>query len=91
MQSAQYGRMQYGRCINRNYNIGCQADVLPFVERKCSGRRSCAIPIPDTELHQKQPCPKDLLAYMEADFVCQKGILSIYNIAHLGVLSALPS
>ncbi|ELT90059.1 hypothetical protein CAPTEDRAFT_225510 [Capitella teleta] len=72
VQSALYGRMKLGRCVNREYYLGCQSDVLPFVERRCSGRRSCTMSMPDTDLHQRQPCPKDLLAYMEADFVCQK-------------------
>ena len=47
-----------------------------FVEQtnsRCSGRHECFINIPDTTLHQIQPCPKDMLAYLEADYTCRKG------------------
>ena len=76
MSTARYGRMKFGKCLERDYFVGCSADILSYMDRKCSGRRSCAIDIPDTELHKMQPCPKDLLVYLEADYLCVKGGLS---------------
>ncbi len=35
-----------------------------------TGRRSCEIAIPDPTLFQAQPCPKDLVAYLEAQYEC---------------------
>lgn len=72
MTSANYGRMKFGRCLPRDYFVGCAADILPYMDRKCSGRRACALDVPDTELHNMQPCPKDLLVYLEATHTCVK-------------------
>ena len=37
MKSARYGRMRLGRCLTRNYYVGCSADVLPHLDTLCSG------------------------------------------------------
>jgi hypothetical protein len=44
MEQATYGRMRLGKCIHERYalDLGCSVNVLPFVEQKCSGRRSCS-------------------------------------------------
>lgn len=72
MTSARYGRIQKGQCLSSDYHIGCSANVLLQLDRKCSGRHSCVVSIPDTTLHDLQPCPKDLLAYLQAEYTCQK-------------------
>ena len=71
--SARYGRMKLGRCLSRDYYVGCSADVMPQADKICSGRHSCEMSIPDTSLHKLQPCPKDLLAYLEASYTCIQG------------------
>jgi len=73
MTAARYGRMSKGPCLTSDYQVGCWADVLHHVDRKCSGRRHCVITIPDTVLHNLHPCQKDLFAYLESEHVCQKG------------------
>ena len=73
MTAARYGRMSKGQCLTSDYQVGCWADVLHHVDRKCSGRRHCVITIPDTVLHNLHPCQKDLFAYLESEHVCQKG------------------
>jgi len=73
MTAARYGRMSKGQCLTSDYQVGCWADVLHHVDRKCSGRRHCVISIPDTVLHNLHPCQKDLFAYLESEHVCQKG------------------
>ena len=75
MTSAHYGRMKLGRCLSRDYYVGCSANVLPQLDEKCSGKRTCNLEIPDTDLHKLQPCPKDLLAYLQASYKCIKGNL----------------
>ncbi len=37
-----------------------------------TGRQTCSIPIPDPTLFQAQPCPKDLVVYLEAKYDCIK-------------------
>ena len=77
MTSALYGRMKIGRCLSRDYYVGCYSDVIQFMDRKCSGRHSCTLPIPDTELQSKVACPKDLVAYLNATYICVKGRLYV--------------
>ena len=72
--SAQYGRMRLGHCVKINYgSLGCAADVLPEVDRKCSGRQECEFPV--ASLHGRQPCPGDLTPFLEASYTCIKGKL----------------
>ena len=74
MQSARYGRMKHGRCADTDVYIGCSADVLLQMDERCSGRQSCMLAIPDSYLHQQQPCPNDMMAYLEASFTCVRGL-----------------
>jgi len=73
MQVARYGRMKHGRCADTDVYIGCSADVLSQMDERCSGRQSCTMAIPDSALHQQQPCPNDMMAYLEASFICVRG------------------
>ena len=61
------------RCITRDYYLGCFADVITYTDRKCSGKKTCEIAVPDTILHRIQPCPKDLMTYLEASYKCIPG------------------
>ena len=70
--SAKYGRMRLGKCVKIDYgSIGCAADVLSEMDRKCSGRHECTFDI--DSLHGKQPCPGDLTPYLEARYECISG------------------
>ena len=73
IKEARYGRMRLGKCLTRNYYVGCSADVSAHMHARCSGRRHCRVPIPDPAMFAAQPCPKDLVAYLEADYECVKG------------------
>ncbi len=73
MMSARYGRMRDSKCLSSTLHVGCWADVLNAVDRKCSGRHECLINIPDTTLHNLQPCPKDMFAYLEVEYTCLPG------------------
>ena len=74
MQSARYGRLRFGRCMREDHgSVGCASDVLPFLDGLCSGRRSCYLDIPDPELHRMHACPRELVPYLEASYICVKG------------------
>src|SRR6218665_1108585 len=65
MRSAVYGRMNFGKCVQTEYSsIGCSANVLGSVDSWCSGRQQCRFAI--TDLHDAKPCPRELIAYLEA-------------------------
>jgi len=74
MKTARYGRIRFGRCMREDHgSVGCAADVLSHLDRKCSGRRTCRIIIPDATLHGIHPCPKELMPYLEASYLCVRG------------------
>ena len=52
---------------------GCYEDVTYLVDRKCSGRRQCEIPVPNSELDATSPCFKELKTYLQAGYDCVKG------------------
>jgi len=79
MKTARYGRIRFGRCMREDHgSVGCAADVLAHLDRKCSGRRSCRMIIPDATLHDIHPCPKELMPYLEASYLCVRGNI-VYN------------
>lgn len=74
IDTASYGRMRVGRCVTGSYGyLGCSVDVLPVLDRKCSGRKSCQFTLPDAELFKTRPCPGDFTSYLEASYHCQLG------------------
>ena len=74
METAQFGRMSLGRCVQRNYgHVSCKTDVLLQVDKLCSGRHSCEFSVSDSTLVRTQPCPQDFASYLEASYKCVKG------------------
>jgi len=85
MNRAIYGRMQLGRCLQKESHelhlingkdprfIGCSTDVLPILDRRCSGRHMCDVLGSDAELQKDQPCHHGLNLYLEANFECLTG------------------
>lgn len=43
MTAARYGRMSKGPCLTSDYQVGCWADVLHHVDRKCCGAAWCVV------------------------------------------------
>jgi len=77
MERALYGRMSLGRCVELDMgHLGCQSDVLELADRRCSGRRSCLIRVPDAELESRRPCLRELKTYLFASYRCVRGALS---------------
>jgi len=75
MTSAEYGRMNVGRCIRKSEDlIGCSNNVLPLVDRWCSGRQECIIDVPTEELEaMNTQCIKILIKYLQVTYTCLKG------------------
>lgn len=73
MTTALHGRMRSGRCIRMEYDKErCQKDVIRFMDKICSGRRSCSFPVA-TLREAAQVCHSDLSTYLEASYRCVKG------------------
>jgi len=71
---ALYGRMRRGRCVEFDLGyIECYTDVLTLLDRRCSGRRSCKVRIPDAEFEATGPCLKELKTYLEVGYHCVRG------------------
>ena len=79
MTHARYGRMQLSRCVKMDYgHIGCASDVIEAADWRCSGRRRCKVRVPDAEFARNKPCPDDLKPYLEAAYVCVRGIILLF-------------
>ena len=80
MTHAVHGRMKEGRCLELDMAakqdpkyFGCSADVLEFMDRRCSGKTECNVRVIDQEMRQKSSCYKDLEKYLEASYSCVTG------------------
>ena len=74
MERAEFGRMELGRCVTRNYgHIGCTSDVLRLLDQFCSGREECHVSVSDPLIVRTQPCPQDLASYLDASYRCIPG------------------
>jgi len=89
MKSATYGRMSIGRCITSeeideqktlsgdvSRFLGCSADVLPLLDRKCSGRIECNVRMSDISAENLKPCFPGLTVYLEVSYECISGKLT---------------
>ena len=76
---ARYGRMRLGRCVETDYGyLGCQADVLQHLDHACSGRKTCALRIPDTELDRtNHSCPNEFKTYLNVSYKCIPGLCAV--------------
>jgi len=84
MNSAVYGRMRIGMCLQGEGNLsaalgngldilGCSANVLPLLDRRCSGKSECELRGTDDDLERVRPCLAALKSYLEADYECATG------------------
>jgi len=86
IERAAYGRMRLGRCVETDMghvmetshvtdmgHVGCQSNVLQTADRRCSGRTSCEIRVPDAELEKTEPCLRELKTYLEITYCCLTG------------------
>ena len=76
MQSARYGHIQLGKCVDVDLGkFGCFLDQLHVMDRLCSGQQTCDVLFVDSLMEGKFPCelPNAFMRYLEAKFACQKG------------------
>jgi len=71
VEHAFYGRMRAGGCVRKAYGeMGCQANVIPYVDSVCSGRRQCTLGIHEIAQLGIRPCQEDLTSHLEASYTC---------------------
>ena len=81
MTRAMYGRMRVGRCAAESMgHIGCSGEVLPLLDRWCSGRQKCLVNVPNKDLDRTRPCPSELKTYLEATYTCVRGECTLINL-----------
>ena len=83
MLSARYGRMKIGRCVKREPGfepmlqdplyLGCSADVLDIVSRRCSGQTECSFRVLEQNFDNIKPCYDNLKMHLEAAYMCISG------------------
>ncbi len=75
MTSAEYARREVGRCVSKADDfMGCTNDVLPLLDKWCSGRRDCNFFVPNDDLVRKHgDCLEMLRLYVKATYICLKG------------------
>jgi len=59
-------------------SVGCSADVTAHLDRRCSGRRSCQLTVPDATLHQRRhigAAPGVSDATLHANHPCPKELM----------------
>ena len=74
MTSAEFGRMSVGRCITEADFMGCGNDVLPLLDRWCSGLQECSFRVSNDELDAANlNCLKYLIKYLRSEHECIEG------------------
>lgn len=77
MHTAQYGRLNMGRCVTEDFGfVGhCDYSVLAQMDRMCSGKHSCELKVEDPTFPSASPCHTDLKSFLYASYSCVPGKL----------------
>ena len=72
---ALYGHLHQGRCIPRDTGLlGCQANIIEYLDDKCSGMRNCVLSTLEPSLRQLEPeCAVGLTSFLEVRYSCVSG------------------
>ena len=75
MEKALYGRMKIGRCVTADMGyLGCHKDVLPQMDKMCSGKKECTInKLAKGDFPDVPSCMVELQLYLEVQYTCVKG------------------
>lgn len=78
--------MRIGRCITGEEvaalvphfgenppNLGCSADILPFLDRNCFAKSDCEVRVVDISAENLKPCFPILNVYLEVMYECISG------------------
>ena len=74
MDLAKYGRMNVGKCIDSDREIGCYADVMETFDELCSFKQMCNVQVGSNDMGSKSTCWDELVQYLEASYACRKGL-----------------
>ena len=80
MTSAEFGRMEVGKCIKKEDEfLGCTNDVLPLLDRWCSGRQDCSVRVSNDDLEAANVNCLDILKqYLKVEYTCLTGKYAAY-------------
>lgn len=74
IEQAYFGRMEVGQCIPKDLGyLGCQVDVLGYLESVCSGKQICTLTLPDANLIKLRPCERGVESYLHLQYMCITG------------------
>lgn len=83
IESARYGHIQLGRCVDADFgHLGCVQDELKYLDQQCSGKTSCAVTVPNSIMGNNLPCASAFVRYLESSFACLKGKSMITQIKY---------
>ncbi|ESN96072.1 hypothetical protein HELRODRAFT_163102 [Helobdella robusta] len=82
IKEALFGRPKIGACLNSEKDsdlnmkdskvVGCYADIRDIISGKCGGKQQCEIFV--ARIQEKTTCHSYLKHYLEASYVCLKGL-----------------
>ena len=73
MKSLLLGHMAQGKCVQLDLGVfGCKSDVSQILDERCTGKRTCSLPVDDETLRSTEPCTPGILVYLKATFMCIK-------------------
>ena len=73
MDDSLYGRMNVGKCVKLENNLGCSANALSYLDNKCSGRKSCSVQVAEMNVDIQLTCLREMSPYLEANYKCLDG------------------
>ena len=84
VNSAIYGRREYGKCLKKEGEldldflkkpgyINCSTDVRHIIEPQCAGQQRCEVPVARIEVDSG--CSKAFKNYLDLEYSCKKGEL----------------
>ena len=65
--------MNVGKCLKIENTIGCSVDVRPYLDKKCSGRKTCAVTVALMNREIQLECLQEMSPYLEASYKCLNG------------------
>ena len=82
VNSAIYGRREYGRCLKKEGEldlhflkkpgyINCFVDVRHIIEPQCAGQQRCEVPV--VRIEADSGCSKAFKDHLDIEYSCKKG------------------
>ncbi len=80
--SADYGRMQLGKCVQMDIYTGCSVDILALADSWCSGLETCQVSNQPGQMIEQAgfSCSKEMASYIDIQYSCVEGS---HNFVHV--------